>query len=479
MPDPKPTIFRKESLERLASPERLDQLMLVVRPQDWLGLGVIGGFILFGLGWSIFGRIPITLNGRGVLVAPRRVVDLQSTGIGRLAELRVKVGDTVRQGQVLGRISQSDLQEQLRLQQAKRAELERQNTQLAGLTNQQVEAQLVAIRQQRQTVRQRLSTAEALATLTRDRDLTATRQQRRSLSQQLQDKRDLDPILLTRLENRKQLQSQGAIAADSVLEAETAYRDNRSQIVELQSQLEELRLRELASDRTYRDALAQISEYRAQLVQLDSQAKTLAQQTAEASSNRRNQIQEVERQISQLSLTLQNNSEIRSPYDGQILELTVAPGQVLSPGLRLGSIETAIPNQQLISIAYFPIKDGKQIRPGMTLQITPDTVKREEFGGILSQVSQISAFPVSEDNITRTIGNAELAKGLAIAGGQIEVQATLKPDPSTPTGYGWSSSTGPTLPLTPGTPTTVRVTLEQRAPITFLLPILRSVTGLN
>jgi len=33
-------IFRQESLERLSSPERLDQLMQVLAPKDWLALAV-------------------------------------------------------------------------------------------------------------------------------------------------------------------------------------------------------------------------------------------------------------------------------------------------------------------------------------------------------------------------------------------------------------------------------------------------------
>ena len=36
MAQEKRQIFRKESLEKLSSPERLDQLLRVVRPQGWM-----------------------------------------------------------------------------------------------------------------------------------------------------------------------------------------------------------------------------------------------------------------------------------------------------------------------------------------------------------------------------------------------------------------------------------------------------------
>jgi len=154
-------------------------------------------------------------------------------------------------------------------------------------------------------------------------------------------------------------------------------------------------------------------------------------------------------------------------------------GQVLSQGMKLGIIEAEGASQSLSTLVYFPIKDGKQIQPGMTLQITPDTVKRERFGGILGRVKTVSAFPVTKDGILSAVGNAEVTQSLMFQGGQVAVLAELEADPTTMTGYKWSSSRGPELQLSPGTTASVRVTVSQWAPITFALPILRSVSGIN
>lgn len=62
------SLFRQESLERLSSPERLDELMTVVTLKTWLPMGTIGILLGLGLIWSLVGRIPITLSGSGVLV---------------------------------------------------------------------------------------------------------------------------------------------------------------------------------------------------------------------------------------------------------------------------------------------------------------------------------------------------------------------------------------------------------------------------
>jgi hypothetical protein len=65
--EPNP-LFRQEALERLSSPERLDELMRVVNLKSWLPLGTIGALLGAGLIWSFVGRIPITTSGRGMLV---------------------------------------------------------------------------------------------------------------------------------------------------------------------------------------------------------------------------------------------------------------------------------------------------------------------------------------------------------------------------------------------------------------------------
>lgn len=70
MADEKTSIFRKESLERLSSPEQLDQLMQVVNAKSWIPLATLGSLLALAVIWSVFGRIPITAIGKGALVHP-------------------------------------------------------------------------------------------------------------------------------------------------------------------------------------------------------------------------------------------------------------------------------------------------------------------------------------------------------------------------------------------------------------------------
>jgi len=105
-------------------------------------------------------------------------------------------------------------------------------------------------------------------------------------------------------------------------------------------------------------------------------------------------------------------------------------------------------------------------------------VQRERFGGIRGTVTSVSAIPVTTEGAASTLGNAELVRSLMPDGVFIEVQTRLETDARTPSGYLWTSSRGPDTRITPGLTLSSRVTLEGRAPITYLLPILRETSGI-
>ncbi len=94
-------------------------------------------------------------------------------------------------------------------------------------------------------------------------------------------------------------------------------------------------------------------------------------------------------------------------------------------------------------------------------------------------MTNISAFPVTQQGAASLVGNPDILPGVMTQGPHLAVFTELQPDSSTFNGYRWSSSQGPQLKITPETTTAVRITVEERAPITFVLPILKSWTGLN
>jgi HlyD family secretion protein len=52
------------------------------------------------------------------------------------------------------------------------------------------------------------------------------------------------------------------------------------------------------------------------------------------------------------------------------------------------------------------------------------------------------------------------------------------PDPKTPSGFRWSSSQGPPVEIFSGTLVSASIVTEEKRPISYVLPILRSAMGM-
>ena len=283
--------------------------------------------------------------------------------------------------------------------------------------------------------------------------------QRQDLLKRLQDAEAQTTVLQQRVDNRKRLESLGLIAknGDELLQAQKALLENQDKIAAFKT--------------TFK-------QQESQLKTLDTKSKSLSFQNLESSTARSNQIRELQSSIALTELQLEQNSQVLSSYAGRLVELAVNPGQLVQRGARLGAIDQEDPAQKLVGLTYFPVKDGKKIRVGMPIQITPETVERARFGSIMATVTAVSPFAVTKEGLTSLVGNEEVVKRLLAQGPQIEVLAVLSEDPDTVSGYQWSSSRGPDVVISSGTTASGRVTVEQRAPITYVVPSLRELGGL-
>ncbi len=531
-------IFREESLERLSSPEDLDQLMKVISPQRLLPLAAAGLITITGGAWSILGRIPITIEGQGILIYPNSIVPLQIKNSGQLSSLGIKANDFVKKGQVIGMIDQSILEKQLQQKKSRLKELENQNIANNTLQQQSISQEKQAIAQERQNASIRIQELQSIAPILRvksqqsiqqqrlqsqqkiagirtispilkQKGRAALQQQQFSLQNQIQVAQNQIPILRSRAASFKQLYiKERAITQEVFLRTEQEYQKKQEEIAQLNTQLKEievkendieerninnqneiakssaelqkLKLEDINTQETYLRNQNEIAKLQADLKNLSRREANQYKQNWQDSTIRNNQVTELQREITQLETQINNSSEIISQQNGRILNITQSLGQVVTAGSRLATIEVETPGKSLSSITYFSVAEGKKIQPNMSIQITPQTFKRESFGGIIGKVTTVSSFPITSENAAHEIGNSELANTIAKKHeGLIQVSAKLLTDPKTPSGYQWSSSLGPPAEISSGTTTTVRVKIEERAPITFLLPILRSISGLD
>jgi HlyD family secretion protein len=86
---------------------------------------------------------------------------------------------------------------------------------------------------------------------------------------------------------------------------------------------------------------------------------------------------------------------------------------------------------------------------------------------------------VTPEAVMAAVANQSLATELLKGGSKLEVRAKLVPNASTTSGFEWSSSGGPPFKVQSGTKVTLSVVVERRAPITFVMPMLKGMLGLS
>jgi HlyD family secretion protein len=101
-------------------------------------------------------------------------------------------------------------------------------------------------------------------------------------------------------------------------------------------------------------------------------------------------------------------------------------------------------------------------------------VRKERHGVLLGRVRSVEAYPSTRAGMMGALRNEHLVEGfIQSAGGvPIAVRADLLPDKATPSGYRWSSGSGPEVTLTSGTQCAAAVITRTHRPIALVFPAL-------
>lgn len=371
------SLFRKTALDALSTPEQLNQPLELMRPTQWVLLISLTVFSATILLWSIFGRIPIRISGKGVLIKPNSLTVVQSETNGQIINLSAEVSDCLNKGDLMASIDP---------------------------VSQDIEIKAAQLRLNQMIGQD--STQDALG----DKQL-----------KQLQS--DIGRV--------KHLSKEGALSTDEI------NRRNR-ELTKLQYEMEA------------------------------------------ANSQREQNVKEQQNQILSRQEEIERTSLIRAPISGCVVDRGIHRGEVVQPGATLFTLQKKGNSEDLESLAFFPAKDGKRLKVGQRLRVSPTTTKQQRHGGIEGSIAKISLLPIRDEAIVKRLGVRSLLDSVRSQQGAalIEVSTTLERDAGTPSGYDWGGSIGPSMQLTAGTTTKVRVLVEERRPISYIIPILRDLTGI-
>ena len=417
-PNDSSNIFRKVALERMSSPEQLDQLLQVTTPKTWLALLSIIALLAAAVAWSYVGEITTRVTGQGVLIRSGGVRNVVPLGAGQVLDIGVKVGDTVKIGQVIGTVAQPALAEQIRLARSRLAEAGAQRGEMRKVRTSRQRLQLEVLKRERDNV---------------DREITGLLEEATSIREQI-------PV-------DEELLAKGLITKSQVADTRTR----------------------LAS------TLATVSARRARLAQLDATEFEAGTVSMESDLVLDSRIADLERGVNTLEAQLQSESRVVSPYAGQVLEIKVSPGGLVSVGTPIISLQPDV--DTLEAVLYVPASQAKDLRPGMDAEILPTTVRREEYGFIRGTVTFVSDYPATEAATMRVFENAPLVQALSARGPVTEVRVEMIVLKSTPSGYRWSSPLGAPITLSGGTLCVGDVVTRRQRPINLVVPEIKSTLG--
>lgn len=410
-------LFRETALEQLSSPEQLDQALQVTNPKGWASLIAIWVLLGVVVVWSIVGVVPTKEEGKGILVSGGGLKLVVAPGAGRLTAIEVEVGDEIAVDQVVARIDKHDIVDQLNDAISQLEELRLQNVRLTEFDVGEVELQAEL-------------TAEEFSRL--DRTIQFSRQRlerlttRRAIIEDLRNQGMLTDIDLFRVD--EEMETAMIAVEHAELEKERLTASNRR--ADFQRERERLK-REL-------------------------------------------EIEELTRRVDILRNRLERESHVQSPYGGRVVEVRAAAHTAVGVGDPILLIEPVDARAAgLEAILYVSAATGKRVKQGMLVDLAPSTVKREEHGTLRGEVTFIADVPTSRKAMTAVLSDAHLVEQFSREIGLVlEMRVSLN-RAETPSGYEWSSETGPPVQISAGTLCDGFVTVDTRRPISFVMPGLR------
>jgi len=416
----------QSSGSKLATPRHwLDQSALRLRslgPRQLLGASLVLISAAVG-GWAVFWLVPTEVVGKGVLLLPDNAGLLDARAAGQVRRLPIRVGDQVKRGQVLVELYLPVLEKELEQQRANLRELERQNLALDERDRLRLETE-------------KTSVDTALAKLRGDSERYAA----------------LRSTYASKLRNLEWLARREVVAplSSEVVNAEQG-------LTNTGVSLDQVRIEEKKVLTVY------------QQVKLAIETEAL---------QRRYTIDDLRRRIRVTEARLAYEGKLHADRDGQVLDVQVIPGQTVAVGQRLGTIGRLANGVPLQAVSYFAPADARRLRNGMPVEVVPQWDQRSRFGGIVGKVRQVNTLPATEEDISTTIGNPQLAKALVEAGPVMRAVIDLERDPDSRDGFRWTLSNGSSVfPVREGLTVESHAYVEWRTPLSYVLPGLRSITG--
>ncbi len=410
-------LFRKKALEKLSSPEQLDQLLQITRPKGWVALLALGALLTWAVIWGIWGTVETTVSGQGILMKKGGVFSVTAQGSGVIQDIYFRQNDRVEVGQNIARVAQPQLKQKIKNAKRKIKDLEFKYNKTAkfGTADTQLESRSLV-------------------------------QQRQDLLMDNSVQNDRIVWLKERLLDQERLLKLGLITKQEKFKTQETINDAKEQIRQNNNKLKQLKIKKLQLDNNIQQKLLDIQD----------------------------EINVAKGNLMALQNQFMLASMVMSPYNGTIVGEGVQVGSRVSRGSPIVTLEIeGMDAGYLEAVLFVPPDQGKKIKPGMVAHISPSTISVDKYGYIISLVNFVSPFPTTSADMQRLLQNKEMVSLLSKEGPPYEVRAVLVRDPDTPSQFKWTSSKGPDQKIAAGSVLFASAVVQRRRPISLVIPLMK------
>ena len=364
--------YRSDSLDSLVSSDDLNQASSLIRFKAFLFLLVFSLLLVLGVACCIFITIPIKVSGPSVIWSDVGVLQVSAKDPGSITSIGAKVGDRVEVGQVIAKLDQSGIVDQLTSVSFK---LQALKNYIKDLQQLQVSDKIEREGFKKKTDKLMLE------------------------STQLTEKR------LSRFRDRKdQLQK--------LLD------DNAITFDQFNTFIDRI---EQAEDKIISDQRMVVAELKEENFKHTNDARELLQKKLEA--------EQLSSEVKLLENQLADQGELRSPISGRVVEVTASVGDFLSPGSSVLLVQPDADEGELTFVVFISSEQVKPVKSGMRTELELSAFPPTKYGKLVAEVTSVSPMPLSSSALMKELRNDQLVNRITEVGSPFMVKVDILKDP--------------------------------------------------
>lgn len=383
------TASNSSSLTRIDNTYSPAVINLLEEPPASFPLRFIVGGLIFGIAfasWAWFGHIEEVGKAQGKLVPQGKTYKIEPTRSGKIDQLLIEEGDTVKAGEIIASLDGEKLSKEIDQIEQRLNSYQNQLSQQKNLLQvKRLEALNINEIASSDLSVQQIAIANA------QQQINSQREQLLALQSEVAQNKQ-------RLERLKPLEQNGAISQEYVFQAQQTLQESRMKLLNLQSELnsrkKEAERLQVELDQKRKQKTRTQLETKQQIQQLEINIEELQGKIIEAN----NQLRIAESEEKEMFL--------KSPINGTVLSLGLQNiGQVLEPGKTVAEI--APKDSSLVLDAQIPNKEAGFLKKDMDVKIKFDAYPYQDYGIVKGKVLSIS--PTSQTNDKGTFYKVEIA----------------------------------------------------------------------